>query len=129
MKTYYLRRLHNQDGKGVLGCMVMIVLLGAALYLGIVLVPIYYANFNFESQVKTEVSRAGAHFLDDKTVVKNIMSLARKNEIRLTKEDISTDRFAGQLHVRIEYAVPVDFIIFERDLTFKIDTSSFIGAL
>jgi hypothetical protein len=129
MKPKYLRRLQETEGKGMIGCMLLIVLLGVAIYLGIVLAPIYYANFNLESSVKTEVSRTGAHFLDNETVIKDVLDLARRNEIRLSRENISIDRFAGQVHLTIHYSVPVDFILFERDLNFEIKESSFIGTL
>lgn len=109
--------------------MLSIILLAAAIYVGIVLVPIYYANFNFENDVKTTASRAGSHFFDNDTIIKDVMDLAKKNEIRLTRQDIKVDRFAGQLHILVNYAVPVDFVLFERDLNFKIEASSFIGSL
>jgi hypothetical protein len=129
MRSKYFCRLHDSEGKGVVGCILLIVLLGVAIYLAIVLAPIYYANFSFESNVKTEISRAGAHFLDDETVIKDIMDMARRDEIRLTRQNISVERFAGQIHLKVRYSVPVDFILFEHDLGFKIDVSSFIGTL
>jgi hypothetical protein len=129
MRSKYFRRLNDSEGKGIVGCVILIVLLGVAIYLGIVLAPIYYSNFNFESGVKTEVSRAGAHFLENEAIAKDIMDLAKRNEIRLSRHDISVERFAGQIHIKVRYSVPVDFILFEYDLTFKIDESSFVGTL
>jgi hypothetical protein len=129
MRFQNLDRLRNSEGKGLLGCLLMIVLIGTAIYLTIVLVPVYYANFTFESEVKSEVTKAGAHFFNDDTVIKNILDLAKRNEIQLDKEDISVERFAGQLHVRVEYTAPIDFLIFDHDLVFKINASSFIGSL
>jgi len=129
MKNSTFHSLRSSDGKGLVGCLLSIVLLAAAIYLGIILVPIYYSDFNFENDVKTTASRAGARFSDNEQIVKDILSLAKRNEIRITKEDIKVERFAGQLHIRVEYSVPVDFIIFERDLNFKIEASSFIGSL
>jgi len=129
MKSNYLRRMSDSDGKGVLGCILMIFLTGVAIYLGIVLAPIYYSNFNFESAVKTEITKAGAHFLDDETIVKDILDFARRNEIRLTRENIAIDRFAGQVHVNVHYSVPVDLGPIEHNLSFQISASSFIGTL
>jgi hypothetical protein len=129
MKSKCIRQLQGNEGKGMIGCVLLIVVIGVAIYLGIVLAPIYYANFNLESGVKTEISRAGAHFLDNETVIKDILDLARRNEVRLRREDISVDRFAGQVHLTIHYSVPVDFILFERNLNFEIKESSFIGTL
>ena len=129
MNCKSLRRLRNSEGKGVLGCIFVIVVVAVAIYLGIVLAPIYYANFTLESEVKNEASRAGAHVLDDETVAKEIIDIARKSEIRLTRQNISIDRYAGQVHIDVHYAVPVDFGVFQRDLSFQIRASSFVGAL
>jgi hypothetical protein len=111
------------------GCLLLIVLSGVAIYLGIVLAPILYADFSLESGIKTEISKAGAHALDDETIIKDIIDLGRRNEIRLTRQNISIERFAGQVHIRVRYSVPVDFILLERDLTFKTEGSTFVGTL
>jgi hypothetical protein len=129
MKSNCFRRLRDPEGKGMLGCVIVIVLIAVAIYLTIVLAPIYYTNFNFEAEVKTEVSRAGARFIDNETVIKDIMDTARKEEIRIKKEDISIDRFAGQIHVVVHYSVPVNFIVLESEVKFNIKASSFIGSL
>jgi len=129
MRSGYFRQMQEDEGKGIVGCVFLIFLTGVAIYLAIVLAPIWYADFNFESDVKTEISRAGAHFLDDEAIVKDIMDMARRNEIRLTRQNISIERFAGQVHVRVQYSVPVDFILFERDITFKTEGSTFVGTL
>ncbi len=129
MECKRLRGLRDSEGKGLIGCMFMVVVIAVAIYLGIVLVPIYYANSNMESEVKTEASRAGAHFLDDEQIIKDILDVARRNEVRITRQNISIDRFAGQVHIQVLYVVPVDFVVLKRDLKFEIKSSSFIGAL
>jgi hypothetical protein len=130
MKSKSLRRLfYESEGKGLIGCFLSIVLLLAAAFFAITLGPVYYNNLNFESDVKTEVSRAGARFFDNEAVIKNVMDLARRNEIRLSRENIQVERYAGQVHIKLEYSVPVDLLVTERDWTFKINVSSFIGSL
>lgn len=129
MNSNYPRRWHEQDGKGMLGCLAMIVLIAVAIYMSIVLVPIYYSNFNFDSAIKTEVSRAGARFLDNETIIRDIMDLAKREEIRIKRENISVERFAGQIHIIVHYSVPVNFIVVERDISFDVKASSFIGTL
>ena len=121
--------LRSPEGKGLIGCMLALVLFAVAIYLGITLGPIYYSNFNLENGVKTTASRAGAHFFNDEQIVAEIMDLAKREEIRIKKENILVDRFAGQVHIKVNYSVPVDFIVVERDLNFKIEASSFIGTL
>ena len=121
-------RLLDSEGKGLFGCVVSIIVLGVAIFLGIKLAPIYYSNFNFESDLKTEVSRVGSRFIENEIVVRDIMQLAKKNEIKLGKQNIRIERFAGQVHITVEYAVPVDFMILERNLNFRIKVSSFTAA-
>jgi hypothetical protein len=96
--------------------------------LGIKLVPIYYSNFNFESDLKSEVSRVGARFIDNDIVVKDILELAKRNDVKLKKENIRIERFAGQVHINVDYSVPVDFVILEHSLKFHITVSSFTVA-
>ena len=113
MKSKDLRSLSNSEGKGVVGCIVALVLFGVVVYLGIELGPIYYSNFNFEAEVKTTASRAGARSFNDEAIIKDVMDMAKRNEIRLERENIKVDRFAGKLRIIVNYAVPVNFIFFE----------------
>jgi Domain of unknown function (DUF4845) len=121
--------LRSPEGKGLVGCMLALVLFAVAIYLGITLGPIYYSNFNLENGIKTTASRAGARFFNDEQIVAEVMDLAKREDIRIKKENILIDRFAGQVHIKVNYSVPVDFIVVERDLSFKIEASSFIGTL
>jgi hypothetical protein len=129
MKPNGLRSLRDSEGKGLVGCLIFIVLTCVAIFMAIQLGPIYYANFNLEAEVKTEVSRAGARFLDDETVAKDIIDMAKRNDIRLDRKNIKVQRFAGQVHIEVNYSVPIDFIIMQRDLSFHIKESSFVGTL
>ena len=119
----------DAEGKGTLGCLVSVLLLCVGTFIGVRVVPVYYASSSFDTDVKTEISRAGAHFYDDETVVKNVIKLAEKNEIHLTPENVKLHHFAGQLQINVNYSVPVDFGVYEYTLDFKVKASSFIGAL
>ena len=129
MKSQIRRSLHDADGKGLVGCIVFIILIGIAIFVSITLVPVYYANFNMESDIKTEVSRAGTHYMGDDAIVKDILDMAKKHEIRLERKNIKVSRFAGQLFVEVNYVVPLDFGVWQHDLKFQIKASSLIGSL
>ena len=111
------------------GCLFFLLLLAIAIFVGIILGPTYYSHYGFETDVKAEASRAGAHFFDDDTVIKDILDIAKRNEIRLAKENVKIERFAGQLYLTVQYSVPVDFIVFQHILNFEIRASSYIGRL
>ncbi len=119
----------NYEGKGSLGCLVSILLLGAMLLVGLRLGPPYFSYKSLEGDVGTEISRAGSHYFSNEALVQNILDVAKKNEVRLKREDIKVERLAGQLQVSFQYSVPVDLVFFQHTFEFKIKASSFIGTL
>jgi hypothetical protein len=119
----------DSEGKGTLGCLVSILLMGVVLIVGVRVAPPYFSYKSLEGDVSTEVSRAGAHFFSDDVLVQNILDVARKDEIRLSKENVKVERFAGQIQVQIQYSVPVDLVFFQRTMDFNIKASSYIGVL
>lgn len=121
--------LSDSEGKGFLGCMVAIVLLAAMIFAAVKLGPIYYSNYMFEDELKSITSEAGARFIDNEEITRQILDAARKLNIRITpedaKKDIKIERFAGQIHITVQYFVPVDFLIFQKTFEFQSKNSSF----
>jgi hypothetical protein len=121
--------LSNCEGKGFFGCMVAIVLLAAMIFAAVKLGPIYYSNYLFEDELKGITSQAGARFVDNDEITRQILDAARKLNIRITPEDakknIKIERFAGQIHITVRYFVPVDFLIFKKTFEFQSRNSSF----
>ena len=122
-------RLRAEEGKGTAGCLFFLLLTAVALFVGIRVGPDYYSYKGFETDVQTEVSRAGANFADEESVVRNILALARKNEIRLKRENIKMEHFAGKVHVTVKYTVQIDLIVYQRDVDYEVKASSFVGRL
>ncbi len=119
----------NQEGKGTWGCLFSLFLLGALILFGMRVGPPYFSYKSLQGDIGTEISRAGAHYFTDEVLVQNILDVARKNEVRLKREDIKVERFAGQVQVMFQYSVPVDLIFFEHTFEFKVKASSYIGTL
>ena len=129
MKSIDIDTLRDSEGKGILGCIGAIVLLAVIIFVGIKLGPIYYSNYQFEEDLKTLISRSGARYTPDQQIIIEVVELAQKNHINLThenaKNNIKLERFAGQLHINVQYFVPVDFLIIRRNFRFQIKLSTF----
>lgn len=123
------RLMTDTDGKGAFGCLVSLVLLGAMVLVGLRMGPHYYSFKSLESDVGTEVSRAGAHYHNDEQLMSNLVTLGRKNEIRLKQENIKIERFAGKIIVTIRYSVPVDLVFLDHTIDFEVKSSSIVGTL
>jgi hypothetical protein len=80
-----------------------------------------------DTALKTEVSRAGANFLDDDVLMKNILQLAKRNEINLEQEQVKITRLAGQLNITIHYVTPIDLYLFTWDMVCDLKATHFIG--
>jgi hypothetical protein len=121
--------LLNSEGKGLIGCIGAIILLAVLVFAGIKLGPIYYTNFIFEEDIKNVTSRAGARGLKNDIIIEDILELARRKDINLTKENasknITIERYAGMVHIEVRYFVPVDFLVMEKNFEFEIKASSF----
>jgi len=128
-KASLLERLRSAQGAGTSGCIVFLLVAAVVAFFAVRVGPVYYANKSLEADVRTEASRAGANFLDDETVMRNIMELARRNEVRITRDNVKLERFAGQIYITITYSVPIDLVVTQRTFNFKIAASSFIGRL
>jgi hypothetical protein len=125
----FIASLKSSEGRGTLGCLVSILLLGALIIFCQRVGPPYFSYKGLEGDVATEISKAGSHYLSDEVLVQNILDVAKKNEVRLKREDIKVERLAGQVQVSFRYAVPVDLIIIQHTFEFKVKASSFIGTL
>jgi hypothetical protein len=119
----------HPDGKGVVGCLIFVVLAGAAVFIAINVGPPYLAARSLEADLKTEVSRAGARFYPNETLVKEVLQLARKNEVALTAANVKIERYAGQLFIKIKYQVPIDLLFYEYVMRVDMKASSYIGTL
>jgi len=124
MKTLNHEIMSGEAGKGTPGCLFAILLMAIAIFLGVKLGPVYYNHYEFKGQLDQAVSRAGAQSLSQEAVIKDLIFLAERNHIRLTKEDIEIRRSAGRIYVTVKYTVPVDFIILKRDFNFKLERES-----
>lgn len=119
----------NSEGRGFIGCMLAIVLLASMIFAAVKLGPVYYSNYLFEDDLKNLTSQAGSHYIKDERIVADIIRLAKENDINLKEKDaeenIKIERFAGQIHIRVLYYVPVNFMLFKKTLKFEISLSSF----
>ena len=77
----------------------------------------------------TEASRAGANFLEDEAIMANVLQLAKRSDVYITKKNVKIARIAGQIFITVHYSVPIDFIFYTWNMECDIKASSFVGRL
>jgi len=114
----------GQEGKGSLGCIFALFLMVVALLLAFKLGPPFMNHYEFKSDMKQAVARAGARAMTDENIRKDLIQTAEKNKIVLKNENIQIRHMAGQVVITVEYTIPVNFLIITKDLRFNIEESS-----
>ena len=114
----------REEGKGSLGCIFALFLMVVALLLAFKLGPPFMNHYEFKSEMKQAVSRAGARAMTDENIKKDLIQTAEKNKIVLKSENIQIRHMAGQIVIAVEYTIPVNFLIMTKDLRFNLEESS-----
>ena len=120
-----MKSLFREEGKGTVGCIFALFLMVVVIFLAIKLIPPYLNHYEFKSEMKQAVSRAGARAIPDANIRKDLVLLAQKNKIVLKSENIQISRFAGQIVIRVTYTIPINFIIMNHEFKIENEESSY----
>ncbi|SRR5579859_4641489 len=103
-------------------------LIATCVYLGAELVPVYYANYEFQDLIKTEATLQTYTTKPESEIQDGIFKKAQELEIPLSKEQIKVHRQGttgtGSLTIRAPYVVHVDFPGYPMDLHFDASTEN-----
>lgn len=110
--------------KLIFGIVVIIV----AIYLGASLVPVYYANYEFQDMIKTEATLETYTTKPEGDIQQAVFKKAQELEIPLDKDQIKVQRHGnlgtGSLTISAPYLVHVDLPGYPMDLHFDPSTEN-----
>ncbi len=102
-----MSNLRGQKGEGKVGLMVALIVVGIAIFLGVKIIPVRIAAYEFRDVLREE-ARYGAVRNNDAAVAKRIMEQAAALEIPLSRKALSVKRTAGKMIIRAQYEQPID---------------------
>jgi hypothetical protein len=95
-------------GIAVLGAMVMVLL---------ALAPVYLEDYQLRQYVHSVARSPGAATITDDTLRTNILNRAHQLDLPVRPSDIAISHDqGGKLHLKIKYAVQMDFSLYQVDL-------------
>ncbi len=110
--------------KMLVGILVLVV----AGYLGVVLVPVYYENYQFKDVVTTEATLETYTTKPEADIRDAVYKKAQELEIPIEKEKIKVQRTGttgtGALLIAAPYTVHVDFPGYPMDLRFDVSSDN-----
>ena len=105
-----------------------ILLIVTSIYVGAELIPVYYANYQFEDVIKTEATLQTYTTKPEADIQDMIFKKAQDLQIPLNKDQIKVTRRGttgtGSLTIRAPYIVHVDFPVYPLDLHFDASTEN-----
>lgn len=99
-----------------------------AVYVGAELIPVYYANYEFQDVIKTEATLQTYTTKPEAEIQDTIFKKAQDLQIPLNKDQIKVSRRGtigtGSLSIRAPYIVHIDFPGYPMDLHFDASTDN-----
>lgn len=112
-----MRRFRSQRGEGQMGCIVALILLLIAVFVAYKMVPIKVKAAELRGEIVDEAKNAGMR--GDDQIIKTILTVAERNNLPVSKEDIEISRTSSAIRVEVNYTVPVEFPGFTYQWNFR----------
>lgn len=108
-----------RGGRTSLGCLILLVLLGAGVYIGFNVGQLYWRDYQFRDAMKQQIRFASQ--MSDQTIQANLATYADSLGLPDDASDnLSIERAAdGTMTITSEYADSVQLPIFKRKFNFK----------
>ena len=97
-------------------------LLGAVFYVGVEVIPPYFANYEFQDSLETE-ARMGTYSVKGDDVIRDaVFKRAQELELPITKDQIKVQRTgtpgSGTVFIETQYSIHIDLPGYPMDLNF-----------
>src|ERR1700734_1504493 len=108
-------RLRGQQGGSRANLFVTLVVIGVMLFVAIKIVPVYFANYEFQDSLDSESRYAltGYPHRNEEDVRDDIMKKAQDLGIPAKREAIQVSLGNGRVDISLNYSVPIDLIVYQ----------------
>jgi hypothetical protein len=110
---------HSQRGEGKLKAIIYTVILIAAVYAAVKVVPAYVAEYELKDKMAEQARFAIVNRYSDEQVRDIIFKVVQDLDIPATREDIKVENTTHGIMISVNYSVPVDFKVYKTELSFS----------
>jgi len=101
------RRNRSERGEGNFGCLVGLIVMLVGIFIAYKMIPVKVKVADLRQVITDEAKSAGQH--NDARIRSAILAKAREVELPVTDDDITINRTSTNIHVTVDYTVPIDF--------------------
>jgi len=105
----------NERGESKKNLIMALLFLGVMFFIGIKVVPVLFANYQFQDSIESESRYAltGYPKRSQDDVRDDIYKKAQDLGLPVTKESIRLDMTQGRVAIAVDYAVPIDLVAYQ----------------
>lgn len=114
------RETMNERGGSKLNLIVTLLILGSMIFAAVKVVPVYFANYQFQDAIESE-SRFALTGYPKKSIEDirdDVWQKAQELSIPVQKDDIRIDVENTSVSISLDYAVPIDLAVYQFTLNF-----------
>jgi hypothetical protein len=108
----------SQRGEGKLKAIIYTVILVAAVYASVKIVPIYVAEYQLNDKITEQARFAVVNHYSEDQIRDIIFKVIQDLDIPATREDIKVQNTNHGVLISVNYSVPVDFKVYKTEFTF-----------
>jgi hypothetical protein len=110
----------GERGGSKLNLLVTLVILGAMVFAAVKIIPVYFANYQFQDAIESESRFAltGYPPKGENDVREDVWKKAQDLGIPVKKEDIRITMVQGTVAISVDYTVPIDLAVYQLALQF-----------
>jgi hypothetical protein len=109
----------SQRGEGKLKAIFYTVILFAAVYAAVKVVPIYVAEYQLNDKIAEQARFAVVNHYSEDQVRDIIFKVVQDLDIPASREDIKVQNTNHGIMISVNYNVPVDFKVYKTEISFS----------
>ena len=118
MSCKTLKSKDSQRGEGKLKAIIYTLILAAAVYVAVKVVPIYVAEYQLKDKISEQARFAVVNRYTDDQIRDILFKTIQDLDIPAKRDDIKVQSTNHGLMISVNYTVPVDLTVYKTDLTF-----------
>jgi hypothetical protein len=99
----------RQAGKGAVGCLIALIVVGIVAMVAYRVIPKRIAVAELQDYCEEQAERASLPEYGDEAITRNIVDKAHQMDLPVNPENIDIKRSGGEIHLVVRYTVPLTF--------------------
>jgi Domain of unknown function (DUF4845) len=114
-----LKTKNSQRGEGKLKAIIYTLILAAAVYVAVKVVPIYVAEYQLKDKISEQARFAVVNHYTEDQIRDILFKTIQDLDIPAKRDDIKVENNSHGMMISVNYTVPVDLTVYKTELNFS----------